>query len=133
QEREFEVTFRSPYNTGQFSRDYGYFNNVLLLEYNSTDFSDISPGLYVNRSVYNTEGWSTISIESGDTLRVKANTLLPIFEPKYQFELKLSSGQNVQLQIEERDSSVAYIYLPDDQSLNSADTLLVRDTANGFI
>lgn len=130
--RTFELELIGLWQNSQNTRDYGFYKNILQLDYNSSDFSDVLPGLYINRSVYNTQGWSFVDITQGDTIEVKASTLLPIFEPKYEFDLKLSAQQNIELYLNEQDSSIAFIYLPDGVNVNLSDTLIIRDVGNNY-
>tara|TARA_R110001599_G_scaffold184627_5_gene378679 strand:- start:124506 stop:127130 length:2625 start_codon:yes stop_codon:yes gene_type:complete len=130
--RTFELEFIGQWQNSPNTRDYGFYENILQLDYNSSDFSDVIPGLYINRSVYNTEGVNVINAIQKDTVRVKANTIFPIYEPKYTFELKLSAQQEVNLFVLDGDSSVAYIYLPEGVSVSSSDTLIIKDIGNNY-
>ncbi|MFV1883235.1 MAG: T9SS type A sorting domain-containing protein [Balneola sp.] len=133
QNRVFTLEFLGLYNYNTTSRDAGLFSNILELSYNSANFSDIIPGVYVNRSVYDTDGLTLIEPMPGDSLLLEANTLLPIFPINHRFELSSPSNPGLTLRVLEQDSSLAYLSFEADIQLDGTDTVIVRDIGNSYI
>ncbi|WP_020402320.1 T9SS type A sorting domain-containing protein [Gracilimonas tropica] len=132
QDRVFSLEILGWFNLNSYSRDAGLFSNILELRYNSANFSDIIPGVYVNRSVYDTDGLNSIKALPGDSLLLQAFTLLPIFPEQHTFELQEPINPGLSIRIFEEDSSQAYLHFEPGIQLDGSDTLIVRDEGNSY-